>query len=173
MRSTVVVRSILVEPMTPMRGRRSVMLSLPQKPVSSSKVALRGKSENRLEKVGDLGGSLLARFRVASHGDAALRAALELCGGGSASIGLPGCVDRQGAGVQINLALTIAQGRWPQIEMRGRLGVEGMTGVDINDDPNLGAPRAQFLCIGKAKPRRGVIVLGPEQHQDWRAVEAG
>jgi hypothetical protein len=35
-----------------------------------------GKRENRFEEVGDVARGLLARFRIASHGDAAFGASL-------------------------------------------------------------------------------------------------
>ncbi len=76
MRSTVVVRSILVEPMTPMRGRFG-MVFLPSKRDTSSKVALMGKRENRLEEIGDGARRFLTRFWVAAQRDAAFGAGLE------------------------------------------------------------------------------------------------
>src|SRR5580704_7894006 len=81
MRATVVVRSILVEPMTPMRGRFGMSFLPFGKCGSSPEVALLGKRENRLEEIGDRTRGFLARFRVAAQGDAAFGAGLELSGG--------------------------------------------------------------------------------------------
>jgi len=81
-----------------------------------------GKCENRFEEIGHVARRLLARFQIASHGDAAFRASLELGCGLCAPRDMTAARLRgEDPGVEIDPAMTVACGRRPRIEMRGAL----------------------------------------------------
>jgi len=91
-----------------------------------------GKRQNWLEEIGDLAGRLLARFRIASHRDAAFGALLDLGGWCRAPDPLITGPRREDAVIEINLPATVSCGRRPRQEMRrsGGVGVESTALID-------------------------------------------